>query len=115
MWGNVVHLVKDFPQASVVRDMDDNEFTTKRVLAVPVDSTTLTESTTLREKLQPFAEDMRALVADGPGRYSRLAETVETTRPGLSGILRSANLTTRAFTAMFPNLITRRGWEISAA
>ena len=113
-WGNRVHKVKDFPQAAVVRDEDNNEFATKRVLAVPLDSTTLTESTTLRDRLQPYAEDLRELVADGPGRYSRLAETLETTRPGLANILRNANLTTKAFTAMFPDLITRRGWEISA-
>jgi hypothetical protein len=114
-WSNKIHIVKDFPQAAVVRDVDDNEFATKRVLAVSTDSTALVESTTLRDKLQPFAEDMRELVADGPGRYSKLAETLETTRPGLAGILRSENLSTRAFTAMFPDLLTRNGWKISAA
>ena len=110
-----MHIVKDFPQAAVVRDVDDNEFATKRVLAVSKDSTALAESTTIRDKLQPFAEDMRELVADGPGRYSKLAETLETTRPGLAGILRSENLSTRAFTSMFPDLLTRNGWKISAA
>ena len=107
--------MKDFPQAAIVRDTEDNEFATKRVLAVPKDSTAIVESTDVRDKLQRYAEDMRELVVDGSKRYVQLAETIERTRPGLGALLRREGISPNAFTAMFPEILTRNGWRISAA
>jgi hypothetical protein len=113
-WSSEIHIVKDFPQAAIVRDMDNNEFATKRVLAIPRESTGLVESTDVTDKLRVFAEEMRELVAEGSERYVRLAETMERTRPGLGALLRKEGITPNEFTAMFPEILTRKGWRISA-
>jgi len=113
-WSSEIHLVKDFPQAAVVRDMDNKEFATKRVLAVSTESTDLVESTDVTDKLRSYAEDMRELVAEGGERFGRLAEILERARPGFGALLRKEGLNSNEFTAMFPEILTRKGYMVSA-
>jgi len=64
-WGNRVHKVIDFPQAAVVRDEDNTEFATKRVLAVPLDSSEVADApTTLTDNLRRYAVELRRIVLD---------------------------------------------------
>ena len=97
-------------------DEDGSEFATKRVLAMPLDSSAVADApTTLIDRLRPYAEGLRRIVADGPAPYAQSAETLQETMPGLANVLRNANLTTKAFTAMFPDLLVRTGRSISQA
>ena len=114
-WGSRIHVVSSFPTAAVVEDEDGSETATKRVLAVPLDSSAVADApTTLVDRLGPYAEELRNIVSDGPATFARSAETLWATMPGLENVLRNANLTTTAFTAMFPDLLVRQGRSISA-
>ena len=113
-WGRRIHTVVSFPRAARVVDEDGLEFATKRVLAVPLDSTPLEAKTTVEDKLRPYAEDMRELLPEGQAAFAaRIQESL--TRPGLEAVLRGAKLTTAAFIDMFPDILTRNGRRISAA
>ena len=115
-WGSRIHTVSSFPRAAVVMDEDGAEFATKRVLAIPLDSSAVADApTTLIDRLRPYAEGLRRIVADGPAPYAQSAEILQETMPGLANVLRNANLTTKAFTAMFPDLLIRMGRSISQA
>jgi len=115
-WSSKIHTVKDFPIASMVRDTENNVFPTKRVLAIPLESTDLVDTTTATDKLREYAEDMRELVLrDGKTPYADLAEAIAVTRPGLDALLRKEGIGTKAFTALFPEILTRTGLSISAA
>ena len=105
-----------FPTAARVVDEDGAEFATKRVLAVPLDSTPLEVKTTLEDKLRPYAEEMRELLPEGQAAFAaRIQESLAETMPGLEAILRNAKITTAAFIDMFPAILTRNGRRTSAA
>jgi hypothetical protein len=115
-WSAEIHTVKDFPIDSMVRDTEGKVFPTKRVLAIPKESTDLVDTTTATDKLREYAEDMRELVLrDGKTPYADLAEAIAVTRPGLDALLRKEGIGTKAFTALFPEILTRTGLSISAA
>ena len=87
----------------------------QRALAVPLDSSAVADApNTLIDRLRPYAEELRNIVSDGPATFARSAETLRATMPGLENVLRNANLTTTAFTAMFADLLLRQGRSISA-
>jgi hypothetical protein len=114
-WVSRIHVVSSFATAALVVDEDGSEFATKRALAVPLDSSAVADApTTLIDRLRPYAEELRNIVSDGPATFARSAETLRATMPGLENVLRNANLTTTAFTAMFPDLLVRQGRSISA-
>jgi hypothetical protein len=113
-WGRRIHLVSSFPTAARVVDEDGDEFATKRVLAVPLDSSALEVKTTLEDKLRPYAEGLRELVPEGQTQFARAAETLAETRPGLATILRNAKITMATFIDMFPSILTRQNRLISA-
>ena len=117
-WGRRIHLVSGFPQAAIVVDEDGAEFATKRVLAVPLDSSALAaDTTTLIDRLRPYAEGLReiVIVAGGTAPYKTSVDKLGETLPGLAGILRNARMSKEEFTSMFPDLLTRTGRSISAA
>lgn len=115
-WSAKIHTVKDFPIDSMVRDTEGKVFPTKRVLAIPLDSTDAIDTTTTKERLREYAEDMRALMPlQGKTPYTGIADAVAVTRPGLSTLLRTANIGWKEFIALFPELLTRTGLSISAA
>ena len=117
-WGRRIHLVSGFPQAAVVVDEDGLEYATKRVLAVPLDSSALAaDATTLIDRLRPYAEGLREIViaAGGTAPYKTSVDKLGETLPGLAGILRNARMSKEDFTALFPELLTRSGRSIGAA
>ena len=115
-WGRRIHNVVSFPTAARVVDEDGTEFATKRVLAVPLDSTALEVKTTVEDNLRPYAAEMRELLPEGGTAFAaRIQERLAETMPGLETLLRNAKLTTAAFIDMFPDILTRTGRRISAA
>jgi hypothetical protein len=115
-WGRRIHTVVSFPTAARVVDEDGAEFATKRVLAVPLDSTALEVKTTVEDNLRPYAEEMRELLPEGQAAFAaRIQESLAETMPGLETLLRNAKRTTAAFIDMFPDILTRNGRRISAA
>ena len=103
-----------FPTAARVIDEDGAEFATKRLLAVPLDSTALEVKTTVEDNLRPYATEMRELLPEGGTAFAaRIQENLAT--PGLETLLRNAKLTTAAFIDLFPDILTRTGRRISAA
>jgi hypothetical protein len=114
-WGRRIHTVVSFPTAARVVDEEGAEFATKRVLAVPLDSTPLEAKTTVEDKLRPYAEEMRELLPEGQAAFAaRIQESLAEKKPGLERLLRNAKLTTAAFIDMFPDILTRNGRRISA-
>ena len=104
-----------FPTAARAVDEDGDEFATKRVLAVALDSSALEVKTTLEDKLRPYAEGLRALLPEGQTAFARAAETLAETMPGLATILRNAKITMAIFIDKFPAILTRQNRLISAA
>jgi len=99
-----------------VVDEDGNDFATKLVLAVALDSSELQVKTNVEDELRPFAERMRELIPPGERAFSGpIQDELADDMPGLKTLLRKYRLTTAAFIDKFPGLITRDGRRISAA
>jgi len=116
IWGRRIHQTTSFPIASRVVDEDGNEFATKLVLAVALDSSELKVKTNAEDELRPFAERMRELIPPGERAFSGpIQDELADDMPGLETLLRKYRLSTAAFLDKFPDLITRDGRRISAA
>jgi len=116
IWGRRIHQTISFPIASRVVDEDGNEFATKLVLAVALDSSELKVKTNAEDELRPFAERLRELIPPGERVFSGpIQEELADDFPGLKTLLRKYRLTTKAFLDKFPELILREGRRISAA
>jgi len=115
-WSKRVHVVTlPFPAPATVQDEDGEQFATKRVLAVALNSSEQAAApTTIKDNLRRDAVELRKFVIDRPDACARAADTLRETMPGLEQALRSAGMTTTAFIDMFPELLSRSGRTISA-
>ena len=114
-WSKRIHVVTLFPTHATVQDEDGGQFATKRVLAVPLDSSAVADApTTVTDNLRRYAVELRKIVEDRPDTFARAADTLRETMPGLEQLLRNAGMTTAAFMDLFPDLLSRRGRTISA-
>jgi len=112
IWSKRIYVVTTFPHPATVTDVDGNRYKTKRVLAVPLDSSEQAAAPdTIKDKLRPYAIEMRQLVEKKDRNYADLLKEI---RPGLEAALRAAGLSSTDFTDMFKGLITRDKRTISA-
>jgi len=112
IWSKRIYIVTSFPHPATVTDEEGNRYKTKRVLAVPLDSSEQAAAPdTIKDKLRPYAIEMRQLVEKKDRNYADLLKEI---RPGLEAALRAAGLSSTDFTDMFKGLITRDKRTISA-
>ena len=116
-WSKRVHVVTlSFPAHAVVKDEDGDTFATKRVLAVPLDSSEQAAApTTIKDNLRRYAVELRNIVLERPDTFARAAATLRNGTPGLEQAFRSAGMTTTAFLDLFPEILSRNGRTVSAA
>ena len=109
-WSKRVHVVTlPFPAHATVQHEDGEQFATKRVLAVALDSSEQAAApTTIKDNLRRYAVDLRKIVIDRPDTFARAADTLRETMPGLEQALRSAGMTTTAFLDLFPDTLSRK-------
>jgi len=113
IWSKRVYVVTSFPHPATVKDEDGEEHKTKRVMAVPLDSSEQAAAPdTVKDKLRPFAVEMRQIVETRPDTYANIVRAMKKT--GLEAALRGAGLSSTDFTDMFSELITRNKRTISA-
>jgi len=114
-WSKKVHIVASFPHPATVQDSEGQTFKTKRVLAVPLDSSAQAAApTTIADNLRRYAVALREIVLERPDTFASAARTLRIQKPGLEAALRSASLTTTACMDMFTDLLSRSGRTISA-
>jgi len=112
VWTKRVFVVSGFPHPASVLDEEGDKHKTKRVLAVPLDSSAQAAAPdTIKDKLRPYATEMKQLVDKKPMFYADLIKNI---KPGLEAILRAAGMSSTDFTDMFSGLITRNKRTISA-
>ena len=112
VWTKRVYIVSGFPHPASVLDEEGNKHKTKRVLAVPLDSSAQAAAPdTIKDKLRPYATEMKQLVDEKPMFYADLLKAI---KPGLEAILRAAGMSSTDFADMFSGLITRNKRTISA-
>jgi hypothetical protein len=113
IWSKRIYVVTSFPHPATVKDEDGEEHKTKRVMAVPLDSSEQAAAPdTVKDKLRPFAVEMRQIVETRPDTYANIVRAMKKT--GLEAALRGAGLSSTDFTDMFSELITRNKRTISA-
>ena len=113
-WSKRIYTVTSFPHPATVTDEDGTEHKTKRVLAVPLDSSEQAPApNTVKDKLRPYAIEMRQIVEGKPDTYANAVKALK--KPGLEAALRGVGMSSTEFTDMFSGLITRDKRSISAA
>ena len=103
------------PREATVTNEDGETFKTKRVLAVPIDSSAVAEApSTVSDNLRRYAVKLQEIVRGRSDTFSNAAKTLRMEKPGLEAALRAAGMTNTAFSDMFNDLFTGNKRTITA-
>ena len=114
-WSKDIKEVEGFPAPGLVEDTEGNQYRTKLVKPVPLDSSAQQPEPPpkprLLDRLRPFAKALQGVLGAGkaPGPALRL---LKERMSGVTDALNTSNLSFSAFVGKFPELIERRGGKL---